>query len=67
MTQSKRQHPLNFVMLVTIKVLLKVFVQNMIRKQTISKRQKHNVKLTQTTSQWTSGRRGHAVKTFLMQ
>lgn len=67
MTQSKRQHPLNFVMLVTIKVLLKVFVQNMIRKQTIFKRQKHNVKLTQTTSQWTSGRRGHAVKTFLMQ
>ena len=67
MTQSKRQHPLNFVMLVTIKVLLKVFVQNMIRKQTISKRQKHNVKLTQTTSQLTSGRRGHAVKTFLMQ
>ena len=67
MTQSKRQHPLNFVMLVTIKVLLKVFVQNMIRKQTISKRQKRNVKLTQTTSQSTSGRRGHAVKTFLMQ
>lgn len=67
MTQSKRQHPLNFAMLVTIKVLLKVFVQNMIRKRMISKRQKHNVKLTQTTSQWTSGRRGHAVKTFLMQ
>ena len=67
MTQTKRQQRLNFVTLVTIRVLLKIFLQNVIRNKTVPKREKHTVKLTKITSPWIPGRRGRAVKTFLMQ
>ena len=46
MTQSQREDSLHYVSLVTIRVLSKIFVQNILRKQTVFRKEKHTPKLT---------------------
>ena len=46
MAQSQREDSLHYVSLVTIRVLSKIFVQNILRKQTVFRKEKHTPKLT---------------------